>query len=276
MNIIEIEKAIIKRYRAKLYRPFVKAVNDYELVKDGDKIAVCISGGKDSLVLAKLFQEMKRHGKVDFEVKFLVMNPGFNEINLVTLKKNAEILGIPIIIKDSNIFQVAYDYGKSNPCYLCAKMRRGFLYDFAKEQGCNKIALGHHFDDIIETTLLNVLYSGTFKTMPPKLKSTNHPGMELIRPMAYIHEKDIKNYMDYCEIKPMNCGCKIASGDLPSKRKDIKNLIKDLKKIYPDIDKNIYSSAENVNLNCVLGWVKGDTRHTFLEEYENVISEEDE
>lgn len=276
MNIIEIEKAIIKRYRAKLYRPFVKAVNDYELVKDGDKIAVCISGGKDSLVLAKLFQEMKRHGKVDFEVKFLVMNPGFNEINLVTLKKNAELLGIPIIIKDSNIFQVAYDYGKNNPCYLCAKMRRGFLYDFAKEQGCNKIALGHHFDDIIETTLLNVLYSGTFKTMPPKLKSTNHPGMELIRPMAYIHEKDIKNYMDYCEIKPMNCGCKIASGDLPSKRKDIKNLIKDLKKIYPDVDKNIYSSAENVNLNCVLGWVKGDTRHTFLENYENVNYDEDE
>ena len=159
MNIIEIERAIIKRYRAKLYRPFVKAVNDYDLVKDGDKIAVCMSGGKDSFVLAKLFQEMKRHGKVAFDVKFLVMNPGFNEINLVTLKKNAETLGIPIQIKDSDIFRVAYEYGKGQPCYLCAKMRRGFLYDFAKEQGCNKIALGHHFDDIIETTLLNVLSS---------------------------------------------------------------------------------------------------------------------
>ena len=277
MNIIEIERAILKRYRAKLYRPFVKAVNDYDLVKSGDKIAVCMSGGKDSFVLAKLFQEMKRHGKIDFDVKFLVMNPGFNEINLLTLKKNAEILGIPIIIKDSDIFRVAYEYGKGQPCYLCAKMRRGFLYDFAKEQGCNKIALGHHFDDIIETTLLNVLYSGTFKTMPPKLKSTNHPGMELIRPMAYVHEKDIINYMNFCGIQAMNCGCAIASGELPSKRRMIKNLIKELKKDYKDIDKNIFSSAENVNLNCVLGWTKGETKHTFLEDYDkNDYIEEDE
>ena len=277
MNIIEIERAIIKRYRAKLYRPFVKAVNDYDLVKDGDKIAVCMSGGKDSFVLAKLFQEMKRHGKVAFDVKFLVMNPGFNEINLVTLKKNAETLGIPIQIKDSDIFRVAYEYGKGQPCYLCAKMRRGFLYDFAKEQGCNKIALGHHFDDIIETTLLNVLYSGTFKTMPPKLKSTNHPGMELIRPMAYIHEKDIKNYMDFCGVQAMNCGCAIASGELPSKRRMVKELIKDLKKDYKDVDKNIFSSAENVNLNCVLGWKKGEESFSFLDDYDkNDYNEEDE
>lgn len=267
MNLTEIEKALIKRYRSKLYRPFVKAVNDYNLVIDGDKIAVCISGGKDSLVLGKLFQEMKRHGKVNFEVVFLVMNPGFNQINLETLKQNAEILKIPIIIKESNIFKVAHDYGGDNPCYLCAKMRRGFLYDFAKEYGCNKIALGHHFDDIIETTLLNVLYSGTFKTMPPKLRSTNHPGMELIRPMAYIHEKDIKNFIDYCGIKAMNCGCKIASGELPSKRREVKKLIAELKKDYIDVDKNIYSSAENVNLNCVMGWVKGDKKYTFNEIY---------
>lgn len=267
MNITEIERALIKRYRSKLYRPFVQAINDFELINEKDHIAVCMSGGKDSFVLAKLFQELKRHGKINFEVSYLVMNPGFNQINLETLKKNAEILDIPIIISSSNIFKVSQDLGKEKPCYLCAKMRRGFLYDFAKANGCNKIALGHHFDDIIETTLLNVFYAGTFKTMPPKLKSTNHPGMELIRPMAYIHEKDIKTYIDYCEIKPMNCGCSVASGQLDSKRKDMKKLIAELKEDYKEIDKNIFNSALNVNLNCVLGWIKEDKKYSFLDEY---------
>lgn len=275
MNIIEIERALIKRYRSKLYRPFVQAINNYELIKEGDAIAVCISGGKDSLVLAKLFQELKRHGKVNFEVKYLVMNPGFNESNLEGLKKNADTLNIPIKIKDSDIFRVATDLDSTNPCYLCAKMRRGFLYEFAQSEGCNKIALGHHFDDIIETTLLNIFYSGTFKTMPPKLKSTNHPGMELIRPLAYIREKDIKTYLDYCEINAMNCGCRVASGELPSKRKMIKNLIAELKKDYPEADKSIYNSAENVNLNCVMGWQKGTTKHTFLESYDAGEDEND-
>lgn len=263
-----MERALIKRYRGKLYGKFVKAVIDYKLIQENDKIAVCISGGKDSLVLAKLFQELHRHGGVAFEVVYLVMNPGFNKANLDRLIENAEKMNIPIVIKDSNIFHVSELLGKGQPCYLCAKMRRGFLYDRAQELGCNKIALGHHFNDVIETTLLNVLYSGTFKTMPPKLRSTNHPGMELIRPMVYIEEKDIKTYIDYCEIHPMNCGCKIASGDLPSKRKEIKQMIQEIKKDFKDVEKSIYRSAENINLNCVMGWNHKDKKYSFLDYYD--------
>ncbi|MDD3171029.1 MAG: ATP-binding protein, partial [Bacilli bacterium] len=207
-------------------------------------------------------------GKIDFDVKYLVMNPGFNEENLIRLKENAEKMGIPIIIKESNVFHVSELLGKDQPCYLCAKMRRGFLYDFAIEQGCNKIALGHHFNDVIETTLLNILYAGTFKTMVPKLKSTNHPGMELIRPMVYIEEKDIINYIDYCEIKAMNCGCRIARSELPSKRREVKEMIKNLKKDFKDVEKCIYSSAENVNLNCVMKWHFKDKDYNFLDYYD--------
>lgn len=268
MEIREIERALIKRYRSCIYSKFVKAIDDYKLIKENDKIAVCISGGKDSLTMAKLFQEIKRHGKINFDVCYLVMNPGFNEENLLRLQENAKKLEIPIIIKDSNIFHVSQLLGKDQPCYLCAKMRRGFLYDFAKEQGCNKIALGHHFNDVIETTLLNVLYSGTFKTMVPKLKSTNHPGMELIRPMVYIEEKDICNYIDFCEIKAMNCGCKIARNDLPSKRREVKTLIQEIKKDFKDVDKCIYASGENVNLNCVMKWQIKDKKHSFLDFYD--------
>lgn len=268
MNIQEIERALIKTYRTRVYRPFVEALDEYELIKPNDKIAVCISGGKDSLVMAKLFQEVKRHGKIDFEVKFLVMNPGYNEENLEALKKNAAILGIPIKIKDSNVFDVAYDYGGENPCYLCARMRRGFLYDYAKEEGCNKIALGHHFNDVIETTLLNMIYCGEIKTMLPKLKSTNHPGMELIRPMVKIQEKDIINYMKFCEIEPMACGCKVASGIIDSKRKEMKELVKSLKEKYPIADKCIYKSLDNINLECVLGYKKGQNKYSFLDDYD--------
>lgn len=268
MEIREIERALIKRYRSKIYSKFVKAIEDYQLIKENDKIAVCISGGKDSLVMAKLFQEIKRHGKIKFDVSYLVMNPGFNKENLLRLKENADKLEIPIVIKESNIFHVSQLLGKDQPCYLCAKMRRGFLYDFAKEQGCNKIALGHHFNDVIETTLLNVLYSGTFKTMMPKLKSTNHLGMELIRPMVYIEEKDIRNYIEFCGIKAMNCGCNVANNELPSKRKEIKEIIKKIKKDFKDVDKCIYASAENVNLNCVMQWKLKDKKYSFLDYYD--------
>ena len=275
MNHLEMERALIKRYRAKLYRPFVEALNDYDLIKDGDKIAVCISGGKDSLVMAKLFQEIKRHGKINFDLEFLVMNPGYNQENLDALINNCKLMDIPIKIKESNIFSVAYDYGGESPCYLCARMRRGFLYDFAKEQGCNKIALGHHFNDVIETTLLNMIYCGEFKTMLPKLKSTNHPGMELIRPMVKVYEKDIINYMAYCEIKAMSCGCKVAEGNVDSKRQEIKELVKELKKKYNIADKCIYKSAENVNLECVIGYKNNGKHHSFLENYDGT-SENDE
>lgn len=268
MTIQEIERALIKTYRTRLYRPFVEALDEYDLIKPNDKIAVCISGGKDSLVMAKLFQEVKRHGKIDFEVKYLVMNPGYNEENLEALKKNAEILGIPIKIKDSNVFSVAYDYGGENPCYLCARMRRGFLYDYAKEEGCNKIALGHHFNDVIETTLLNMIYCGEIKTMLPKLKSTNHIGMELIRPMVKIQEKDIISYMKFSGIEPMACGCKVASGVIDSKRKEMKELVKSLKEKYPIADKCIFKSLDNINLECVLGYKKGQNKYSFLDNYD--------
>lgn len=274
MNHLEMERALIKRYRSKLYRPFVEALNEYDLIKEGDKIAVCISGGKDSLVMAKLFQEIKRHGKINFDLEFLVMNPGFNQENLDALINNCQLMDIPIKIKESNIFSVAYDYGGESPCYLCARMRRGFLYDFAKEQGCNKIALGHHFNDVIETTLLNMIYCGEFKTMLPKLKSTNHPGMELIRPMVKVYEKDIINYMTFCEIKAMSCGCKVAAGHVDSKRQEMKELVKELKKKYSIADKCIYKCAENVNLECVIGYKYKGKHHSFLEKYD-VIEDKD-
>lgn len=275
MNIEEMERALIKRYRTKIYTPFCKAIGDYDLIQPNDTIGVCMSGGKDSFVMAKLFQEIKRHGKINFDVKFLVMNPGFNEENLVRLKENAEKMGIPIIIKESNIFKVSQMLGEGHPCYLCAKMRRGFLYDFAKEEGCNKIALGHHFNDVIETTLLNVFYGGTFKTMVPKLRSTNHKGMELIRPMVYVEEANIVNYINYCEVEPMGCGCSVASGEIPSKRREVKEFIKKMKAEFKDFDKSVYSAGENVNLNCVTGWYFKKQKHSFLEYYddEEIIEE---
>lgn len=269
MNVNEIERAIITKYRAKIYRPFIKALKEYKLLAPKDCIGVCISGGKDSLLLAKLFQELKRHSDYDFDVKFLVMNPGFTDDNLQMLLRSAKHLNIPIIVKESNIFEVAEKLGEGKPCYLCAKMRRGFLYQFAQEQGCNKIALAHHFNDVIETTLLNVLYAGNYKTMVPKLKSTNFPGMELIRPMVFIKERDIINFTNYCEIEAMKCGCKVAEGKVDSKRKKVKELITELKKDYPNVEISIYRSAENVNLNCLLGWQYKDEKHNFLDDYED-------
>lgn len=269
MDIIEIERALITRYRSKLYNKFIKAIKEFKMLEENDVVAVCISGGKDSFVLAKMFQEFVKHGPIKIEVKYLVMNPGFNKENLDNLILNAKKLEIPIIIKDSDIFRVTENHGGESPCYLCARMRRGFLYKFAEENGCNKIALGHHYNDVIETTLLNVFYGGTFKTMLPKLKAENFEGMELIRPLYYVEERNIINYMKYCEIEAMNCGCKIASGKLTSKRREIKSLIAKMKEEFKDVEKSIFQSANNVNLDCILGWKDKGIKKSFLDEYES-------
>lgn len=269
MDIIEIERALIKRYRNKIYNKFLKAILDFELLEENDVVGVCISGGKDSFVLAKLFQEFIKHGHIKIEAKYIVMDPGFNQENMDKLKENAQELGIPIIIKESDIFKVTENHGGESPCYLCARMRRGFLYKTAQDLGCNKIALGHHYNDVIETTLLNVFYGGTFKTMMPKLKAENFDNMELIRPMFYVEERNIINYMSYCEIEPMNCGCKVASGQTSSKRKEIKLLIQKMKENYKDVEKSIFQSANNVNMDCIIGWVKDNKKESFKDDYKN-------
>lgn len=274
MEVREIERAILKRYRAKLFRPFTRALQEYNLIGDHDRIAVCISGGKDSFTLAKLMQEIQRHGKQPFELKFLVMDPGYSKENMDKLKENAEILGIPIQIRKSNVFQVAQKIGKESPCYFCASMRRGFLYQFAKDEGCNKIALGHHFDDVIETTLMNIFYAGSFKTMVPKLKAENFQNMELIRPMVFVKEKDIQNFMNYIEMYPMSCGCEVERKQLDSKRREMKKLIANLKKNFKDVDKCIYKSAENVNLDRVLGYKQKGKDYKYIDYYQNLTSDE--
>lgn len=268
MDLKEIERSIIKKYRKRIWSPFVKAVNDYQLIKDHDKIAICISGGKDSFLLAKLFQEIKRHGKYKFELEFIAMDPGFHEENRQSIITNSELLGIPIKIFDSEIFSVVDKMAAEFPCYLCARMRRGALYSYAQELGCNKIALGHHFDDIIETTMMNVLYAGTFKTMMPKIKAQNYENMELIRPMSYIKEKDIIAFKENAKLEMMDCGCEVAAGKIASTRAEIKQFIKDYKKIFPDVDKSIYSASGNVNMDAIMGYSKDNKKYSFLDEYE--------
>lgn len=275
MDINEVNRSLQKRYRTKLYKPFIKAIEEYELLKDGDKVAVCISGGKDSFVLAKLFGELVKYSDYKIEVKYLVMNPGYNEENLIALKENAKKLDIPIIIKNSDVFQVAYNHGGEHPCYLCARMRRGFLYRFAHDEGCNKIALGHHFNDVIETTMLNVLYAGCFKTMLPKVKSASFAGMELIRPLFHVREKDIINFINYAEIKAMACGCKVAEGQFSSKRKEIKTLIQSMKLTHKDVDQSIFMSAVNVNIDLTLGYKKKGKKYSFLDFYEDNLDLEE-
>lgn len=270
MDIKEIEKSIIKKYRKRIWSPFIKAVNDYELIKDNDKIAICISGGKDSFLLAKLFQEIKRHGKYNIQLEFIVMDPGFHLENRRLIIENSELLEIPIKIFDSKIFSVVDKMAAEFPCYLCARMRRGALYSYAQELGCNKIALGHHFDDIIETTMMNVLYAGTFKTMMPKLKAKNYDNMELIRPMSLIKEKDIIAFKNNADLKMMDCGCEVAAGKLASTRAEIKQFIKDYKKIFSDVDKSIYAASGNVNLDAVMGYSKDNTKYSFLDEYDDI------
>lgn len=267
----EIENSIITKYRKDIWAKFVKAVKEFDMIQENDKIAVCISGGKDSFILAKCMQEIQRHGKVKFDLEFIVMDPGYKQENRNLIEENAKLLNIPITIFKTNIFTVVHDI-KESPCYLCARMRRGSLYSKAQELGCNKIALGHHFDDVMETILLSVIYGGEFKTMMPKLHSTNFKGMELIRPMYYVREKDIISFSNYHELKFLNCACKFTEENqnvnLTSKRLLIKNLIKELKKDNEYVENNIFKSAFNVNLSTVLGYHKDDEVYCFLDDYD--------
>ena len=269
----EIERSIIKRFRKEIWCKFTKAIRDYKLIENKDKIMVCMSGGKDSFLMAKCFQEIKRHGKIEFEVYFVVMNPGYNEENLKQIKKNAKILNIPIEIFNSNIFLSVEVMNAKSPCYMCARMRRGHLYNKAQELGCNKIALGHHFDDVIETNLLSMLYGAEIKTMMPKLYSENFAGLELIRPMYLIKENDIKLWSKYNELTFLNCACKMTLesqiDEDKSKRKEIKNLINDLRKVNPYIEYNIFKSMENINLTQILGYKKNQDKYYFLDDYDN-------
>lgn len=272
---LDIEKSLRKKFKKSIFTPFAKAINDYELLKENDHVAVCISGGKDSMLMAKLFQELKRHNKFSFELTFLCMDPGYNEDNRSIIEKNAALMGIPLVFYETDIFDAVFDI-ESSPCYICARMRRGHLYHKAQELGCNKIALGHHFDDVIETTLMGMLYSGQFQSMMPKLHSTNFPGMELIRPMYYIHEEDIKHWRDYNRLSFIQCACKFTEtcttchtdGTTSSKRLETKKLIQELKKTNPYVEKNIFRSTENVSMNTILGIKKDGTKHSFLEWYE--------
>ena len=271
----DVEESIRKRFRKSIWCKFTKAVREYELVKEGDRVAVCISGGKDSMLMAKCFQDLKRFSKFEFDVKFLVMDPGYSEANRKVIENNAKILHVPITIFESNIFDSVYHIEKS-PCYLCARMRRGHLYNFARELGCNKIALGHHYDDVIETILMGMLYGAQVQTMMPKLHSTNFEGMELIRPLYLVREDDIKAWRDYNDLKFIQCACKFTdtcttcdNEETRSKRLEIKNLIHDLKKTNPFIEGNIFKSVENVNLDTVIAYKKDGVKHHFLEHYED-------
>ncbi len=263
------ENSLIKKFRKQLWSPFTRALMEYQLIRDGDRIAVCLSGGKDSMVMAKLFQELLRHGKQNFQAEFLVMDPGYNEPNRRMIEENARILGVPIHIFQSEIFDVTAQVGGS-PCYLCARMRRGYLYSQARELGCNKIALGHHYDDVIETILMGMLYGGQIQTMMPKLHSTNFPGMELIRPLYLVREADIIRWRDYNGLNFLRCACKrteSCEAEQSSKRVQVKKLIADLAAQDPVIEKNIFRSVENVNLNTVIAYKKDGVKRHFLDGY---------
>ena len=269
----EVEKSIITTYRKTIWKRFIEAINEYKLIEDGDKIAVCISVGKDSMLMAKCFQELERHGKKNFEVIYLCMNPGYNEINKQKIISNAKLLNIPLTFFETNIFEVA-ERIDNNPCYICARMRRGYLYNKAKELGCNKIALGHHFDDVIETIVMGILYGSQFQTMMPKLHSSFHKGMELIRPMYFVNEADVLAWKNKNDLSFIQCACKVTeknascnNGCGGSKRQEIKELIKELRKINPKVDINIFRSVENVNLNTVISYVQDGKTHHFLDDY---------
>lgn len=267
------EESIRKKFHKSIFSPFAKALNIYEMICPGDKIAVCISGGKDSMLLAKCFQEIKRHNKFDFELEFIVMDPGYNPENRKKIEENAEKLGIPVKIFETDIFENVVNIEKS-PCYLCARMRRGHLYNFAKNLGCNKIALGHHFDDVIETILMGMLFGGQVQTMMPKLHSTNFEGMELIRPLYLVREEDIIKWRDFNNLEFLQCACKFTEENYSedkesaSKRKLVKNLIKQIKKNDKQVDANIFKSVENVNLSTIIAFKDKDgVKHNFLEDY---------
>ena len=277
-TVKDIERSVIKQYRKSIWRPFVSALNEYDMIRPGDRIAVCISGGKDSFLLAKCMQEILRHGKMTFGLEFLVMDPGYHPDNRSLIEENACRMGIPVKIFDSDIFDVVVDVEES-PCYLCARMRRGWLYAKARELGCNKIALGHHFDDVIETILMSMLYGAQVNTMMPKLHSTNFPGMELIRPLYLVREADILSWKEENGLRFPQCACRFTERIArekaleeevhSSKRQEVKELIRKLEKGNPGVAKNIFRSVENVNLDACIGYVKDGRRHHFLETYED-------
>ncbi len=266
----QVERSIIKKYRRQIWNPFIIALKEYKLVNEGDKIAVCISGGKDSMLMAKLLQELKKYSQVNFELVYLVMDPGYNIENRRKIEENARLLNVPVTIFETDIFKVTAKTEKS-PCYLCARMRRGFLYSRAKQLGCNKIALGHHFNDVIETTLLGMFYGSQLQSMPPKLHSTNFEGMELIRPMYRIHEDDIIAWVRYNKLEFIQCACRVTEREKleagSSKRQEVKRLIKELKKTNPNIEKSLFSSVHSVCLDTFAGYKSGGIEHSFLENY---------
>ena len=270
----EIERSIIKKYRKDIWSKFIRAVQDYELISENDKIMVCISGGKDSFLLAKCIQEILRHGKLKFEAHYVVMDPGYSKKNRLMIEENAKILNVPIEIFESDIFAAVDNMETKSPCYMCAKMRRGYLYNKAKELGCNKIALGHHFDDVIETILMGMFYGTQFQTMMPKLHSTNHKGMELIRPLYFVKEEDIIKWRDKNGLEFIDCACKITEknksskiNDIGSKREEMKRLLKQLREVNENVDMNIYNSTKKVNLDTIISYMKDGKEVSFLDNY---------
>lgn len=266
-SLQEIERSLIKSYRKHIWSKFIKAIKEYELINEGDVVASAISGGKDSLILAKLLQEIQKHGPVKFDLEFIAMDPGYAPENRKKLEENCEYLGIPVRIFETDVFKVADRISSDNPCYMCARMRRGALYSQAQKLGCNKLALGHHFNDVIETTMLNVLRAGCFKTMMPKLKSDNFENMEIIRPLYLVKEEYIIRWMNNTGLKALDCACAVAAKKVGSTRADIKELIEKLNKDHVNLDISIFRAAENVNLDMVLGYEKNKEKHNFLEDY---------
>ena len=269
----EIERSLIKKYRKHIWSKFIKAIKDFKLIEEGDKVAVGVSGGKDSMLMAKLFQELQKHGEVSFELEFIAMDPGYHENIRELLTENCEYLEIPIHLFESGIFEVVDKIAKDYPCYMCAKMRRGALYSKAMELGCNKLALGHHFNDVIETTMLNILYTGSFKTMLPKLKSANFKGLELIRPLYYVDEQYIERFTQSSGIWPLNCACMVAAEKIANKRNEIKAMIKELKEKIENVDTNILRATQNVNMEAILGWHKGGKQYSYLDFYDDELLE---
>ncbi len=263
-----MERALVKTYRKRLWVKFIRAIHQYELIQDGDKIAVAISGGKDSLIQAKLFQHLHRYGLKNFSVEYIAMDPGFLPDHRKQLEGLCDAMGIPVKIFDSDVFEVAETIADDNPCYMCARMRRGFLYRMAQDLGCNKLSLGHHFDDVIETTLMNVLCAASFHTMLPKLKAKNFENMELIRPLYLIDEKDIVQFMKTHGIEPLDCACSIAAKSIGSKRAEIKQLIKDLEPKFDNVRMSIFHAPRNVELGQLLGWRDEEGKHSFLDDYD--------
>ena len=265
----EIERSIITNYRNKIWAKFIKGITEYKMIQESDKIAVCMSGGKDSMLLAKCVQQLHKYSKVNFDAQYIAMNPGYSETNKQKIISNAKLLNIPMTMFETNIFECVEKID-DHPCYICARMRRGYLYKKAKELGCNKIALGHHFDDVIETTLMGMLYGGQMQTMMPKVRSTSHPGMELIRPLYYVKEADIINWQQKNNLEFIKCACKVTENnpDGSSKRAEMKKLISNLKQNYKDVDKNIMKTTQNVNLDTLIAYKKDGVVHNFMDEYD--------